>query len=177
MKVTAIAVMSLDGKITRWDEDDIHHWSSDEDFKHFLSYRDKADAVIMGRKMFDLLRETVQLNIKACRFVMTKYRMGLKDQDVPGKLEFTELTPDKLLKECRKRGYTNILLVGGSQIFSAFAKQGLIDEFLITIEPRIFGNGHPLVVGQFDLELSLLSKQELNNRGTLLLHYKVKKIR
>ncbi len=167
--------MSIDGKITRWNEDDIHQWSSEEDFQHFLSHRDKADAVIMGRKMFDLLRETVQLNIKACRFVMTKDRARLLDKDVPGKLEFTESTPRQLLDECKERSYQDVLLVGGSQIFSAFAKEGLIDEFLITIEPRIFGDGHSLVEGQFDLSLSLVSTKQLNDHGALLLHYAMKK--
>lgn len=167
--------MSLDGKLTRWNEDDIHQWSSEEDFRHFLAHRDKADAVIMGRKMFDLLRETVQLNIKACRFVMTKNRARLHDKDVPGKLEFTELSPTYLIEECKKRSYDNILLVGGSQIFSLFAKEALIDEFLITIEPWIFGSGHPILEGIFSISLTLIDIERLNDKGTLMLRYSVVK--
>jgi dihydrofolate reductase len=175
MKVTAIAVISLDGKLTRWGDEDIHTWSSEEDFHHFLTYRNKSDAVIMGRKMFDVIRDTVDLNIKACRFIMTQHRENLTDKNVPGKLEFVDSTAQEILDECKKRNYSDVLLVGGSQIFSIFAKENLIDELLITIEPRIFGDGHTIFEGKLDLELDLIKTEALNERGTLLLHYKVNK--
>jgi len=173
MKVTAIAVMSLDGKLTRWNEDDIRKWSSEDDWKHFVSQRNRADAVIMGRKTYDQIKVGIDLEIRPCRFVVTKNPKSFSKETVSGKLEFIQQNPSEFLELCHRKGYESILLVGGSSLFTDFAKHNAIDELLITIEPRIFGEGSPLLSGEVDMKLHLENSEKLNESGTILLRYSV----
>ena len=57
-----------------------------------------------------------------------------------------------------------------NQLFEA----NLIDEIILTIEPKIFGSGHNILTNaKIDRQLKLLDYQKLNDQGTLLLHYKI----
>jgi len=68
----------------------------------------------------------------------------------------------------------SVLIVGGAQIATAFLKEQLIDELWLTIEPRIFGNGASFVTDEkLDIDLSLISTEKINERGTLITKYSV----
>jgi len=47
----------------------------------------------------------------------------------------------KLTRRIGSEGMNSVLIEGGSQIFSAYLEQNLIDKVLIFIAPKIFGNG------------------------------------
>jgi len=67
------------------------------------------------------------------------------------------------------------LLIGGSSLNTAFAKENLIDEIILNIEPIIIGKGIPLFsIDDFDLPLELISTEK-NNSGIVTIYYKVKK--
>jgi len=67
--------------------------------------------------------------------------------------------------------------VGGGQIAALFLKAQLIDELWLTIEPRIFGIGASFVNDEkLNIELKLLSCEQANEQGTLILKYKVIKV-
>ena len=71
-----------------------------------------------------------------------------------------------------KRGYTEMLLAGGGEINTLFFENNLVTDISLTIEPKIFGKGRPLVgEGDFFTSLKLQSIKQLNEKGTLLLHY------
>lgn len=175
MKVTAMAVLSLDGKLTRWGQDNIYEWSSKEDHELFLQQRNKSDAIVMGRRMYEIIKPTIDLTIRACRFIMTTTPDKYKSERIENKVEFTNASPSKLLKEWEARGLNNILHVGGAQSFGAFMKDKLIDELFVTIEPRIFGEGGAMFKEKMDVKLKLLSSKKINKEGALFLHYRLLK--
>jgi dihydrofolate reductase len=69
-------------------------------------------------------------------------------------------------------GFAEVALIGGSNINTFFAKENLIDELWITIEPIIFGKGLNLFTQEIRMDLEILSIENLN-KNTLLLKYKV----
>jgi len=71
-------------------------------------------------------------------------------------------------------GITKILLGGGTKINSEFLKAGLVDEIHLTIEPKIFGAGQKFVDHyNLDINLELIECTKMNEKGTLLLKYKI----
>ena len=80
-------------------------------------------------------------------------------------------SPQRVKKILQKEGLKSTILTGGSTINSAFAKQGLIDEIILNIEPAVIGKGIFLFKSQdFDLRLRLISVKEVY-KGIIQLHY------
>lgn len=173
MKVIMVMVMSVDGKITRGDDPNIHTWTSQEDQKHFFSLLEKSELVVMGSKTFEVARKKINLELKTFRIVLTGNPARYKIYQVLGKLEFTSEKPKQLVKRLEKKGYKTMLLVGGPTLNGSFLKDNLVDELYLTVEPKLFGSGKNLVEGvRIDKNLTLISIKKLNKRGTLLLKYK-----
>jgi dihydrofolate reductase len=91
-------------------------------------------------------------------------------ENVPGLLEFTAAAPPALAARCRREHPGTIAILGGSQVYSAFADAGLVDEWQITVEPVLFGAGLPLLVGPLVQGLRLVEIRKLNT-STVLLRY------
>lgn len=180
MKVTLINVSSIDGKLTKWTRSKIYEWSSPEDFAHFQKVRAEHNLIVMGSTTFDLVKDNEEAGLKAekerLRIILTSKPEEYKHYVVPGQMEFSDETPKQLINRLGKLGYNKMLLVSGGKVATSFFNEGLIDELLLTIEPKIFGTGEPLVQKeQFDITLQLISVNKLNAQGTLLLKYKVLK--
>lgn len=178
MKVTLIHVLSLDGKLTKGLGENIYEWSSTEDFKNFTKVRNSYKLLIMGSGTFDGVKDNKAAGLKPekerLRIILTSRPKEYEKYVVPGQMEFSGETPKNLIKRMEKLGFTEMLLVSGGKVATSFFKENLIEELLMTIEPRIFGRGEPLVQDeQFDVKLQLLSLKQLNKQGTILLHYKV----
>jgi riboflavin biosynthesis pyrimidine reductase len=68
------------------------------------------------------------------------------------------------------------LLVGGSYTNAAFLKENLVNRIIVTVEPKLFASGKPLIVGELlDINLQLKQGKRLNTKGTLLLTYDIVK--
>ena len=178
MKIILINVSSIDGKLTKWARDNIYEWSSPEDFAHFQKVREQHNLLVMGSKTFDAVKDIEQAGLKPekerLRIIMTSKPTDYRECAIPGQLEFSDETPSQLVKRLEKQGYHNMLLVSGGKVAASFFKENLIDELLLTLEPKIFGSGEPLVQeGTFDIDLKLINVEKLNIQGTLLLKYAV----
>ena len=63
-------------------------------------------------------------------------------------------------------------ILGSGSIVSAFAQQGLIDEYSIMVNPVILGSGRSIFQGIKDrLRLKLLNTRTFEKSGNVLLHY------
>jgi dihydrofolate reductase len=178
MKIILIDVSSLDGKLTKWARDNIYEWSSPEDFAHFQKVREQNNLLVMGSNTFEKVKDNKTAGLKPekerLRIILTGKPKTYLKYAVPGQLEFTSESPKKLVTRLEKQGYKQMLLVSGGKVSTSFFKEQLIDELWLTIEPKIFGSGEPLVQeGVFDISLKLLSVSRLNEQGTLLLKYEV----
>lgn len=174
MKVIMVAVSSVNGKLTKGSESNIYSWTSKEDSKIFFSLIEKHNLIVMGSKTYEAARNIIKLRKNKLRVVLTRNPSKYKGERVGGSLEFSSESPKELVKRLEKQGYTEMLLVGGSEVNTAFLKNKLVDELHLTIEPLIFGRGKSLVLEEnLEISLGLINVSRLNKRGTLRLIYKV----
>jgi len=97
-----------------------------------------------------------------------------KDKQVKGKVEFTSENPKQLISRLEKEGHKKVFLSVGAKVLSLFLKDQLVNEFILTLEPKIFGKGINMVEeGEFEVNLQLIEVNQLNDKGTLLLKYSV----
>jgi dihydrofolate reductase len=176
MKITMIAVCSANGKLTRGEEANFYEWTSNEDASFFASEVRKSELVVLGSGTYNAGLEKVSLENGRLRVVMTGNPAKYAARQVPGRLEFSDAKPAALVEQLEKRGYPEMLLIGGAEIFSSFMQAGLVDEVALTLEPVLFGEGKSLFAESgFAARLELRSVKKLNRRGTLLLRYEVEK--
>jgi len=174
MNITLVMVETADGKTTRWQENAIHGWSSEEDRNHFHELITSHTLLVMGSKTYDSVKKQIQLSPHIRRIVLTRTPDRYSKETKTGQLEFSGESPVQLVKRMETSGYTHMLLAGGSEINRAFLKDHLITDCLITIEPRFFGSGKSILAPvKTDTALTLTEVQRLNAQGTLLLRYTV----
>lgn len=178
MKVILIDVSSLDGKLTKWTGNNIYEWSSVEDFKNFQKIKRINNLLVMGSGTFDKVKDIEKAGLRAekerFRVILTQNPKKYQKFFVPGQLEFSNETPKTLITRFKKLGYKQLLLVSGGKVATSFFKEKLIDELWLTIEPKIFGIGEPLVQAEkFNISLQLISIKKLNKQGSLFLKYKI----
>lgn len=176
MKVVMVAVSSLDGKTTKGDDPNIYSWTSREDSKLFFSMIKKHNLIVMGAKTYEAARNIIKLKANKLRILLTRNPRKYKDDLVKGQLEFSSEEPKELVKRLKAQGYTKMLLVGGTEVNTAFLRNHLVDELHLTIEPLIFGRGKNLILEEeLEVHLKLFDIKKLNNNGTLHLRYRVEK--
>ena len=174
MKLTMTMLASVDGKTTLGDNQNVYSWSSIEDQKYFFSLIKKNNLIVMGRASYDASKPVIKIEKSKLRIVLTHSPKKHLNQTIKGQLEFTDESPEKLVKRLSLLGYKKMLLVGGGTINGLFLIQNLVDELYLTIEPKIFGSGKSIVEGQLlNKSLRLVSVKKINETGTLLLKYKV----
>ncbi len=176
MYITLAMVISVDGKSTKWNLPDVEVWSSKEDQNHLVELKKQFDLIIMGRKTYQVIKRHLDLSQNKLRIILTNSPKNFKKETVPGKVEFTDEKVKDLIERLENQGYKKALLLAGQGLNQLFFEQKLVDELVLTIEPKIFGKGNGIVSdAKLDIDLKLLSVEKLNEKGTLLLKYKVLK--
>ena len=139
----------------------MHEWNS-------------AKVIIMGSSTFAF--DPVKPSPERLLIVMTSTPEKYKQYLVPGQVEFTKESPVEIADRLKAAGHPEILLVGGAHIASAYLAEGLVDEFWLTFEPRIFGTGGNFVSEKpLDVKLKLTSIEKVNEQGTLIAKYAIEK--
>lgn len=160
MKTTLFIAISLDGYIAG--PNGAIDWldsfqSQDNDYGYTDFYKD-IDLLMMGRNTYEQVKgfgSWVYENKMTYVFSskpIDEPRTDIKIiSEVPANVMAT-LDPD-----------SRIWLVGGAKLVHSFMKQGLIDEYFITIVPKILGEGIGLFSGgtsELDLNLTALKRYE-----------------
>ncbi|MBF0572312.1 MAG: dihydrofolate reductase [Desulfamplus sp.] len=176
VKVILIMAMTLDGKIARHSMEPVD-WTGSADKKKFVEITKKAGAVIMGSTTFETIGKHLKdrKNIVMTRFPsrMLKKISGDKSIDFNA-IEFTDKTPSQILSSLQIEGFDSVALIGGSTINTLFALENLIDEIYITLVPKLFGSGLPLLSGELDINLELAQVDKLDNNSILLKYNVIK---
>ena len=174
MRVLGIAVISVDGCLTRHDESGVS-FASPEDQSHFHKTMRECGATVMGRRTFDAVRDRIPGSRSAAllRIVVTRHPDRYAELERPGMLEFTASSPAAIIDSLGERGYTSVAVLGGAQLFDAFIADRQITEWYLTLEPRLFGTGTRLIGRATDEHLQL-TEHRLLNPDTLLLRYRVR---
>ncbi len=168
IKIFIIAALSADGFIARDPLAPSTIWTSKEDKKRFIELTKRAGVIITGQntwKTFFGKPLKDRLNI-----IYSPERLP----DMPKNVETTTKEPIELIKELEARGFKEVAICGGSQIYTMFMKSGLVNSLYLTIEPTLFGNGVRLFKETLDFKLELVNLEKTEG-GTILVEYKVVK--
>ncbi len=166
IKVTAIAAISLDGKIAL-DANHPSDWTSKEDKQFLRSKLAEQSLIVIGNNTY-----------KASQGPLSSRNCLVFSRSVEGTKKVSDLltycnpqSPDELKTLLEK--YAQVFVLGGAQVYSYFLDHGLLTDLYLTVEPIVFGTGLSLFGDEKNLnaKLSLESSHELNKQGTLLLHY------
>ena len=137
-KVVLFIATSLDGYIAgpKGEIDWLFH-DADYGYKAFF---DSVEALVMGRKTYELSLSFGEWPYgDKPAYVFTR-------QTPPddSRVRFVAGDAAGLIAGLRARASKNIWLVGGAALVSTFLREGLIDEFVISIHPQLLGAGIPL---------------------------------
>ncbi|MBP6858951.1 MAG: dihydrofolate reductase [Candidatus Pacebacteria bacterium] len=161
MQVFIIAAVTADGFIAK-DEKHSAFWTSKDDKKRFVELTKRAGVVVMGSSTYATLPRPLKERVNI---------VYSKSKTFEG-AETTQKNPTDLLQELETRGYKEVAICGGSQIYTMFMKAGVVDRLFLTVEPLTFGKGISLFNEPLNHPLTLVSAGQGEN-GSLLLEYKV----
>nr|AIA10944.1 RibD C-terminal domain protein [uncultured bacterium] len=174
MKITLVDAISINGKITKGEHD--MSWLSNEDQTEFARLRDQHDVIVLDRKSYESYHPRPQ-NGKL-RLVLTHHPELFIDDTVPGQLEFVVMDDVKtLVAQLQERGCKKLLVAGGGSVAADFLEAGVVNEVYVTLEPVLFGQGKTMLAERtLNVHLKLKSVKQLNETGTLFIHYEVSKV-
>ena len=157
MKLTLYMAISIDGLITKDSNDS--DWVSDTDWNEFYSYIQASDAVIMGKHTMEQFGEDFPIEGPA-NIVLSHDKSQHTTQD---KLVIMDGSPENIIQLAKSNNWERLLLIGGENTNSQFAKAGLIDEIVLSIHPLAIGSGLSILGKEpLDLKLKPLSTKIIN---------------
>lgn len=166
MEVTLLAAVTADGFIGRSSTERSFDWTSDADKQFYVSQIKKAGVVIMGSKTF----ATFNKYPKGLQFVIYTSQPENFTNPKPEVIKAwgTNQAPGEVLKRLEKENCSEVMICGGSSIYTMFMKAGLITRMLLTVEPHVFGKGVGLFSEQIDRPLRLVSVTPLSDQSTVM---------
>lgn len=170
-KVILYIATSADGYIAK-PGDDLNFLSIVQRDGEDYGYGDfikTIDTVILGRKTYDWVMTQVPEFPHADKetYVVTRNKRG----DV-GKTQFYTGSLKELIAGLKVLPGKNIFIDGGAEIVHALMKDGLIDEFIISVIPVFVGAGTRLFNdGRPEQRLELVSSKQFDT-GLVQLHYR-----
>ncbi|KKQ93128.1 MAG: dihydrofolate reductase [candidate division CPR2 bacterium GW2011_GWC1_39_9] len=173
MKITLAMAISLNGYIAseNGDEDFLAH----EHWKYFSELVCKYGCFIVGRKTYEAVKKWTD-GYGFDDFKDAKKIIISRKNDVAVADGYTVAgSPEEAIDILKESGFNKALVIGGSETNTVFAKSGLIDEVILTIEPVLIGKGIPLFSpDDFTLGLSPIKFEELSE-NIIRVRYKVVK--
>lgn len=169
-KVHLVMVSSLDGVIAK-NSNEFIDWSSKEDKKYFSTITKEKGCLIMGSSTFKTIGKALpgRMNIVLTSNPQEMYDSYEKSEN----LIFMKVdTAEEVLIKAQELGFSKVVLGGGTQINTLFAKENLINYLHISIEPILVGKGMQIFSEDVEINLKFLSSQNLNE-NTLLINYEV----
>lgn len=164
MHVFCIAAVTADGHIGK---SSVHlaDWTSKEDKEFFSARSKKAGVVVMGYNTFKTIGKPLPKRLNV---------VYAPEGTVIEGAEVTQKEPKDLIADLEGRGYKEVAIGGGSQIYTMFMESGLVDTLYLTVEPIIFGAGIKLFNKEIDAKLELKSHKMLNKNAILLEYHLLK---
>jgi len=172
-KLVLFIAQSLDGYIAT--KDDSLEWLFNvegEGDNGYSEFYDTVDTILLGKRTYDWIMEHENGHFpyqnKQC-YVFS--RSSIQDTEY---VKFINEDIIHFTNHLKNQEGKNIWIVGGGDILQSFFKERLVDEFILTIAPRIIGEGIPLFKAD-DYQLSLSLKGTRTFNQFVELHYTVEK--
>ena len=173
MKVILTMAISANSMIATKDGEE--RFLYEENWDRFVRLLNKVGCFIWGRKTYDKFS---QMDKKYLSSLKDFKKVIISHSDIPFSEGF-ELanSPQEALNKLEQAGFEEAIITGGATINSVFAKDNLIDEVILDINPTLLGEGIPLFVPEdFTLDLELISVQQIPEQEQIVeLKYVVKK--
>jgi dihydrofolate reductase len=174
-KVVLFIAKSIDGYIAR--PDGRLDWlttipSPEKGDYGYAELLNNTEMIIMGRRTYD---EIIGFGVE------WPYE-GFKTYVVTKNSEYKVQSPEtflindnlkKVILQMKKTAKKDIWLVGGGELNTAFLNEGLIDKLIITVIPKIIGEGIPLFSGKSqDSKWKLIETKSFNTGVVNLIYEK-----
>jgi dihydrofolate reductase len=146
---------------------------SHDNWIQFVKLAKRAGCFIWGRKTYETVISWEDDYLKDIegvkKIILSKSNINLR-----AGFELAK-SPAEALESFEKQGFNEVVISGGSNINSEFAKLGLIDEIIFDVNPSILGEGIQVFEpADFQLELELIDVGKISD-DIVELRYKVKK--
>lgn len=167
MKVTLIAAVTADGFIAK---DETHlstRWTSKEDTRFFRQRAKQSGHLVVGSKTFATFNRKMD-----GRKIYVYSRSIEVANPYQNDITVTSLPPGELLVQLEQDGVQEVLIAGGSAIYTLFMQAGVVDTLLLTHEPVFFGQGVPLFSAPLDVQVQLKKIHSLSEQ-TNVFEYEV----
>ena len=136
-KIILYIASSLDGYIARENGD--VDWLPQLSESGYDDFYKSIDTVIMGKKTYDQILTFGEYPYKGKKsFVFSRDTSLTKDENVEFVSNLDEFSKNLVSFE------GNVWLVGGSELFSSFLQNKLVDEVILSVIPTVIGKGIPL---------------------------------
>lgn len=173
MKVFILAAITVDGFVARDIDQFSMDWTSREDIQRFIKLTKEAGVMVMGSRTFATIVQAGRRLPGRKIVVYSSHPDGLKHSRTDP-TEFTSESPADLIRRLEAEGYNSVAICGGQQIYTLFTEAGVVTDFYLTLEPRLFGTGLSILGSRVDIDLKLQSLEKLGE-NTIALHYKLVK--
>lgn len=150
--------MSVNGLIA--DEKGSEDPFSNANWKEFVSDTQRIGCLVWGRKTYEAVRTLSKDYLEPLSRIVKVVLTSNKNYQVDQGWEVAH-TPQEAISLLETKGFSQMILTGGSTNNTSFAKLGLIDEMLLDVENIILGKGVPLFKPEgFELSLQLLGTEK-----------------
>ncbi|AZA89793.1 MULTISPECIES: dihydrofolate reductase family protein [Chryseobacterium group] len=172
-KISLFIAMSLDGYIAKSNDDLsflklVEKAGEDYGYEEFTS---QIDTIIIGRKTYDYVLSEIGAshydNGQRDVYVITR-----TERPQVGRTIFYTGSLTELIDRLKSENGKNIYCDGGAEVINDLLKQGLIDEFTISVIPVLLGDGKRLFKdGRPEQALKFITAKTFET-GLTQLHYK-----
>ena len=143
MKTSVFCAASIDGFIAKADDNIDWLRPYEKDPHRFEEFFASIDAVVIGRRTFDIVLKFGGWLYSKPVFVLSSTIKELPELPQRAVCELMNAEPGEVLKELEKRGFKHLYIDGGVTI-QRFLRARLIDRMTITRVPILLGSGVPL---------------------------------
>ena len=176
-KVTLGLANSLDNYIARKDGgSDWLSWSK-EVAEISATFLKTADALLIGRKTYDVMLKFGQTSYPGVRnyvFSGSQRRIATLKKRIDQSVELIPEDAAKFVSKLKRRNGKGIAVFGGGELAKSLLEADLIDEIVLNIHPVLLGSGISLFHEmKRQIDLKLIDSRTLKN-GCLVVSYRVK---
>ncbi|MCA9369320.1 MAG: dihydrofolate reductase [Pseudomonadales bacterium] len=159
IKVTLIAALTADGYIGQNDAHLSTRWTSREDGAFFAKVSKEIGQMVLGSKTF----ATFNRKLSDRKMYVYSSRVGVENPH-GNEIEVVSEEPASLVARLAEEGVEELLICGGTSVYTMFLQAGVIDRLLLTYEPVIFGDGVRLFNAPVDVNVRLTKVYDLSDQ-------------
>lgn len=172
MKVILTMAMSVNGMIA--DENGTEDFLPHDNWIAFVKLAKKIGNFVYGRKTYEAVLgwpPNFLEDLSSVVKVVISQDKSLKVQKGFVRAD----NPKEAIGYLEKNGFDEVLVAGGSTVYTSFLKEGLADEIIVDVNPIILSRGIPVFGKDIpEVGLGLLSTKDIGE-GIVELHYKLLK--